>query len=281
MSRLLRGGLIVALLAAFVVGVARAAAPPDDEPLPNGWFYRQTGQESGNGFAVTDEGGIPFWTEFRKFSLQEIGYPISHRFTYKGFITQAFQKAVLQWDASNKAFNFLNILDEMNIAGMDGAMNTVRQVPPHAALAEDAAFDPATPAGFEQIKKNHLAILNGIDPEFATWFDAARHPRWLELYGLPISYGVTGPVQVLRAQRQVFQVWTEDGGGGPKGKAVLANTGDYMKEFKVISGEPVTPMSIEQVKGQPTATATPVATASPILAAAAAARPPRISACMP
>ena len=261
MGRLVRVGMIVAVVLLVIASVAVAAELPDEESLPNGRFFRQTGQESGDGFAVTDDDSISFWTEFQKFSLDEIGYPISSRFTFKGFTTQAFQKAVLQWDPAKKAFNFLNILDEMNIAGTDSALTLVRQTPPHAALPEDAQHDASTPAGFEAIKQNHLKLL-GQNPTIKARF--LSEPKWLDLYGLPISYSVYGPVQVLRAQRQVFQVWTEDGGGGPKGVAVLANTGDLMKEFSVITGAAVTPISIEQAKsGVPVTTvyATPAATA--------------------
>ena len=269
MGRFLRTGLFLALMVTLVVAVARAAEHPDEEAVPNGRFFRQTGQETGNGFAVTDNDGIPFWTEFQKFSLDAIGYPISHRFSFKGFTTQAFQKAVLQWDPSRNAFNFLNILDEMNIAGKDAALTLVRQTPPHAALPEDASQDGSTPAGFEAIKQNHLRILdqNSIIKE-----RFLSEPRWLDLYGLPISYAVYGPVQVLRAQRQVFQVWTEPGGGGPVGQAVLANTGDLMKEFNVITGSAVTPISIEEAKsGVPVVTVE--GTVVPTVAVAATATP--------
>ena len=262
MGRLIRVGLTLAVMLLVVASVAVAANHPDEESLPNGRFFRQTGQETGNGFAVTDDDSIPFWTEFQKFSLDEIGYPISNRFNFKGFTTQAFQKAVLQWNPTTSAFNFLNILDEMNIAGTDPALTLVRQTPPHAALPEDAQHDAATPAGFEAVMQNHLRLLDQ-NPTIKAKFLAES--RWLDLYGLPISYAVFGPVQVLRAQRQVFQVWTEAGGGGPVGVAVLANTGDLMKEFNVISGAAVTPISVEQAKsGVPVATveATPAATAA-------------------
>ena len=245
MGRLIRIGMMAAVVLLVVASVAVAAELPDEESLPNGRFFRQTGQETGNGFAVTDDDSIPFWTEFQKFSLDEIGYPISNRFNFKEFTTQAFQKAVLQWNPTTNAFNFLNILDEMNIAGTDPALTLVRQTPPHAALPEDAQHDAATPAGFEAIMQNHLRLLDQ-NPTIKAKFLAES--RWLDLYGLPISYAVFGPVQVLRAQRQVFQVWTEAGGGGPVGVAVLANTGDLMKEFNVISGAAVSPISVEQAR---------------------------------
>ena len=260
MGRFIRAGLLVSLAVLVAASVATAADLPDEESLPNGRFFRQTGQETGNGFAVTDDGGIPFWTEFQKFNLDEIGYPISNRFDFKGFTTQAFQKAILQWDPGRRAFNFLNILDEMHLAGKDPALTLIRQTPPHAALPGDAQHDPTTPAGFEAIQQNHLRLLDQ-NPTIRTRF--LSESNWLDLYGLPISYAVYGPVQVLRAQRQVFQVWTEAGGGGPKGVAVLANTGDLMKEFGVITGAAVTPISVEQARtGVPvtTVTAAPVST---------------------
>ena len=53
--RILAGILIAGLL---TVAVTAADELPDDEAIPGGHFYRQTGQETGNGYAVTDNDGI-------------------------------------------------------------------------------------------------------------------------------------------------------------------------------------------------------------------------------
>ncbi len=258
--RILAGILILGLL---TVAITAAQELPDDEAIPNGHFYRQAGQETGNGYAVTDNDGIMFYETFQRLGLSNVGYPVSHRFPYAGLTTQAFQKAVFQWNPTTNSVQFLNILDILNLAGLDGALATVRQVPVHQVLAADAKHDPSTPEGFEAIVQNHLLILNlnaTIETRFRT------ESSWLELYGLPISYGDFGNLQVLRAQRQVFQVWTAPGGGCPVGEACLANTGDFMKEFNIFTGAAVIPVSVEQARAgyQVTDPTAPLPTATPV-----------------
>ena len=264
--RILAGILITGLL---TVAVTTAAELPDDEAIPGGHFYRQTGQETGNGYAVTDNDSITFYETFQRLGLSSVGYPVSHRFPYAGLTTQAFQKVVMQWNPTTNSVQFLNILDVLNVAGFDGALAQVRQVPVHVALAADAGLNPATPEGFEAIVNNHLAILDQ-NPTIKTRF--LDETSWLELFGLPISYGDFGNVQVLRSQRQVFQVWTAAGGGCPLGEACLGNTGDFMKEFNIFTGASVIPVSVEQARdgyqvtdptAQPPTQTTPVPTPVP------------------
>ena len=207
--RILAGILITGLL---TVAVTTAQEHPDDEAIPGGHFYRQTGQETGNGYAVTDNDGITFYETFQRLGLSNVGYPVSHRFPYAGLTTQAFQKVVMQWNPTTNSVQFLNILDVLNGAGLDGALAQVRQVPVHVALAADDGLSPLIGEQFDQIVQNHLAILDQ-NPTIKTRFLAET--SWLELYGLPISYGDFGNVQVLRSQRQAFQVWTAAGGGCP------------------------------------------------------------------
>ena len=245
MPRILRILASVLAMALLTVAITVAAELPDDEAITNGHFYRQTGQETGNGYAVTDNDGITFFETFERLGLSNVGYPVSHRFPYAGLTTQAFQKVVMQWNPTTSSVQFLNILDVLNGAGLDAALAQTRQTPVHQALAADGQYDPSTPAGFEAIVQNHLAILDQ-NATIKTRFLAESN--WLELYGLPISYGDFGNVQVLRSQRQVFQVWTAAGGGCPQGEACLGNTGDFMKEFNIFTGVSVQPVSVEQAR---------------------------------
>jgi hypothetical protein len=75
------------------------ASLPLDHEVPNGWFFTQTsGRDGVGGFAVTDEGGVRFWSEFGRLGgVSGLGYPVSRRFVSRGFTVQAFQKGVLQW----------------------------------------------------------------------------------------------------------------------------------------------------------------------------------------
>src|SRR5262245_40210410 len=47
---------------------APAAAPAGaaDYAIPGGWFYTQAGGGGGRGYAVSDEGGVRFWSELRR-----------------------------------------------------------------------------------------------------------------------------------------------------------------------------------------------------------------------
>ena len=134
----------------------------------------------------------------------------------------------------------------MNLASPERTRKLIafRQTPPHIFLIEDSGLNPAIPVDFAKIMDNHLKLLT-LNPVIQQRFQS--EPRWLELYGLPVSYADFGPVQVLRAQRQVFQVWTVDGGGGPKGLAVLANGGDLAKEFGLIPEPAIDPVEAVNV----------------------------------
>ena len=236
--------LIAPLLLASLTGAppVRAAATPcaADYPVADGHFYSQTGEDTGRGFVVFDNHEAKFWTAFQnEGGIPTLGFPVSSRYQFKGLPTQAFQKAILQWDSARGDVNFLNTLDELSLAGRDPELFAFRQTPPHVALIDDAGLNPANPADFAKIIQNHLQILTQ-NPVIQERFESES--RWIELYGLPVSYSDFGPVQVLRAQRQVFQVWTVDGGGGPKGVPVLANSGDVAKEFGLIPSEAIEPL---------------------------------------
>ena len=221
---------------------ARAGATPcaADYPVAEGHFYSQTGEDTGRGFVVFDDHEAKFWTAFQnEGGVPTLGYPVSSRYLFKGLSTQAFQKAILQWDGAKGGVNFLNTLDELSLVGRDSELLAFRQTPPHVALIDDAGLNPANSADFTKIIQNHLQVLTQ-NPVIQNRFESES--RWLELYGLPVSYADFGPVQVLRAQRQVFQVWTVDDGGGPKGVPVLANSGDVAKEFGLIPSDAIEPV---------------------------------------
>src|SRR5207248_3159117 len=78
--------------------VAAFAQQPADWDVPNGHVFTQTGGSAGLGYVVSDEGGIAFWSAFQRLGgVPALGYPVSQRFEHGGFVTQAMQKAVLQW----------------------------------------------------------------------------------------------------------------------------------------------------------------------------------------
>ena len=80
----MRLGLSALLLLLLVLNAAPGVAISQGEPdfdVPNGRFFTQTGGGNGRGFAVTDEGGVRFWSELRRLGgVQAVGYPASQRF---------------------------------------------------------------------------------------------------------------------------------------------------------------------------------------------------------
>ena len=89
-----------------------------------GHFYKQANGQGGageTGFAITDEGGIPFWSEYQRLGGPEVlGYPVSARFVWDGFTVQAMQKVVFQWRPDTRSVAFVNVMDRMHDLGKDG-----------------------------------------------------------------------------------------------------------------------------------------------------------------
>ncbi len=206
--------------------VETPASRPLDYEIPNGHFYTQANGRplgaSATGFAVTDEGGVRFWTEFQRLGgVTFLGYPVTHRFVLDGFVTQAFQKGVLQWRPETKMAYFLNTFDLLHDQGMDEWLQDYRQTP--------KPFDPKPDTGlsWEKVAARHLAFLD-TNPAIKARF--LSNPHWLEQYGLPVAHADMGTSFVIRAQRAVFQYWKEDVPWAKKGEVTVANGGDLAKE---------------------------------------------------
>ena len=196
-------GLILVALTFALAGPARAVACDGAVLSTGGCLFTITGGDTADttdGFPVTNKADIPVWDVYRNLNLQKVGYPISQRWTNGPFTLQAFQKIILQWDEANRRFNYYNTLDVLqNAYGVN-----LPNVPAHAVLPEDAG------APFAQIVENHLALLDQ-NPKIKAAFLAESD--WLNLFGLPIAYeerevnGNPQGLQLLRAQRIVFEVW--------------------------------------------------------------------------
>ena len=233
--RMATAGLLAAALLLVpypVAALSTGCLPSLDYSRSDQHFFAQTGSDTGLGFFVRDDADARLLSAFRAGGGEHaLGYPISRRFLQDGFIYQAFQKAILQWPVGGDRANYANTVDWLGRIGADAELYAQRQVPYYFPLAADRGLDPADPEDFAHIVQNHLQLL-AVDEVIREFFLA--EPRWLELYGLPVSYEDFGPVRVLRSQRQIIQVWNVPGIGGPVGRAVLANTGDIAKEFGLL-----------------------------------------------
>lgn len=200
--------LAVALVAGSVASAAAAplAAAPVDSPLemrvPNGQFFNQAnGQWGGNwlGYTVSDDFSAPFWTAFQRLGgVHAIGYPVSGRFEWKGHITQAFQKLVMQWHPETQQIAFVNVFDELTLAGKDSWLKSVRSTPERLVLDEAGK-------SWNQVVNDRLSFLDANQAIRTQYFST---PDYLNRYGLPTSKVEDfGNAYVIRLQRAVMQQW--------------------------------------------------------------------------
>jgi hypothetical protein len=208
-----------------------APAPPPagaaDFPIANGRFFTQTGGDAGLGYAVTDDGGIRFWSEFNRLGgVAAVGYPASQRFQWDGFTVQVFQRVVFQWRPESGSVAFVNVFDRLHDLGKDDFLLHARQTPPPRAF--DDAGKP-----WEQVVRTHLAVMDAYPAIRAKYGEAVGDP--IQANGLPVS-DVTdmGNHLALRAQRVVFQQWKQDVPWAKAGQVTVALGGDIAKEAGVL-----------------------------------------------
>ncbi|MBI2953650.1 MAG: M1 family metallopeptidase [Chloroflexi bacterium] len=197
-----------------------------DYDLPNGRFYTQTsGRSAGTGakgFAVVNDADAPMWTEFQRLGgVAGLGYPVSRRFKWDGFTSQAMQKGVLQWQPQSGRAYLVNVFDEMSKKGMDGWLEAFRQVPQIADWSADAGRN------WPDVVQAHRTLLE-VNPAIKARYSSVADP--VKLFGLPMSFGDMGNNYTLRAQRVVIQQWKVDVPWAAAGDVTVANGGDIAKE---------------------------------------------------
>ncbi|MGB0386465.1 MAG: hypothetical protein ACPGWR_16765 [Ardenticatenaceae bacterium] len=209
------------------------ATPPAqaaDYEIPNGHFFTQTVDGEG-GFSVVDDEQARFWSEFQRLGgLQTVGYPISRRFKRDGFVTQAFQKLILQWRPEVGQAWPVNVFDELSKKGFDKALFTRRQTPQPVKSSE---FDEPG-ASWDEIVAKRQSLLNA-NKTIRTRYFSVNDP--LNVFGLPTSHvKYMGNHYAMRTQRAVFQHWLEDVPWAANGEVTIANGGDIAKELGWLSG---------------------------------------------
>ncbi|HEX2174254.1 MAG TPA: hypothetical protein VHL09_17615 [Dehalococcoidia bacterium] len=250
----------LSLLALLVVPLVRggvAQAQAADWAIPNGHFYTQASGQAGSsaGYAVVDDDAARFWSEFRRLGgVDGVGYPVSQRFVWDGFVSQAFQKGVFQWRPEVGQVYFVNVFDQMSEAGLDPFLLTVRQVPGIADWSSD------TGRPFDEVIAAHQALLDA-NPAIRDAYFAVPDP--VNLYGLPMApIENMGNVLVLRAQRVVIQQWLVNVPWAAAGQVTVANGGDVAKEAGLLPAEAIVPVTYTPGQGQPL-TGLPAASPNP------------------
>lgn len=216
-----------------------ADKPPLDWDIPNGHFYTHANGfplgTSPRGFAITDEGGIGFWSEYKRLGGPEgVGYPVSNRVQLAGFASQAVQKGILQWRPEIRQAWFVNVFDHLHDSGKDPWLLSFRSVP--NPLPPD--FDKAK--NWDQVMKDRWAILDSF-PKLKDRYWSVKDA--LNLYGLPTSKVVdVGNSYVVRLQRAVLQQWKTDVPWAKAGDVTIANGGDVAKEAGMMDARVIKPV---------------------------------------
>jgi hypothetical protein len=229
----------------FAALIVPEPSPPLDAADTGGWLYRQANGLSGagmGGYRVYDDAQASFWTELQRYGgVNTIGYPITQRFEYQGFVTQAFQKMVLQWRPELGQAVPVNVLDDLNARGTDAWLDRLRQVPPAADTAADTGLS------WDEVVARHVALLDAY-PALRAFYDAT--PGAMDLYGLPLSVKDYGTFVAVRLQRATLQLWPAAGGSQ---QVVVGNAADVAKEIglwplsAVVTQQPTSPNAASNV----------------------------------
>ncbi|MDE2903503.1 MAG: hypothetical protein OXP73_10805 [Chloroflexota bacterium] len=228
LARRLALAALVAAAAVITAWTPAAALDCQGIVLDDGCLFTITGSDTpdpDDGYAVTNDHGVPFYDFVRARDVQSIGYPISQRWNYANFTLQAFQKVILQWDPGKGRVNYHNTLDVLANRYPEVELPNV---PPHQVLETDADAD------FASAVRTHLALL---DRNAAMKERFLSEPAWLSLYGLPIRYeerevdGHPQGLQLLRTQRTVFEIWNVAAPGTTVGRVNLQNVPDKVKRL--------------------------------------------------
>lgn len=212
--------------------VASATVSELDYSTTNGHFYTQAnGHPIGThnyGFEITNEDGIPFWSAFDRLGrVEKLGYPISNRYDCFGFVCQATQRGILQWDPANERVTLLNTLELIAQLGHDEWLRAQVFVPPPTGLAPDPIGD------FSSIYDHRVSQLASDWPIYNAYVSDKRS---LELYGLPVSSPQTiGQVVAVRFQRNVLYHWIGDD------TVFAALAGDLAKQVGLVPAGSCTP----------------------------------------
>jgi hypothetical protein len=205
------------LALALLLALVATASAADDYAIESGHFYRQAaGGADSKGFRITDEEGIPFWSEFERLGgVDALGYPISRRFILHGFVCQATQRAILQWDPATKRVRLINVMEYLSELGVDEALAKHRFVPRPVGKVLDASRE----RWLETNAKIKTVYLGAPDPT--------------ALFGLPLSPPVEmGPAVAMRFQRGVIYAWKERHPWTGPEQVSVANAGDFVKEWE-------------------------------------------------
>ena len=212
-----------------------ASAAEEEYPFTNGYFFTQTGGGNGRGYSIVNDASAPFWNEFQRLGgVQAVGYPVSRRFLWNGFLCQVMQRVVFQWRPDLGQVAFVNVFDLFSEAGQDDNLFVTRQVP----RPLPASFDGGK--NFADVIQARLALLDE-NPAISQKYNSIPGDP-ISMNGLPTSRVTDmGNHFALRTQRVLFQQWKEAVPWAAAGEVTVALGGSISAELGVFPREILEP----------------------------------------
>ena len=225
LARSRMAAVAIVVLAGFWLLPPQSQAQSADFQIPGGWFYTQTGGDTPDpldGYPVVDDQQALFWTAFVDLGgVQSVGYPVTQRFIWDGFVTQVFQKAAFQWRPDTGRVEFINVFDDLNRLGFDDALEA-RLIPGQEQFQEEGL-------DFNEITARRIALLDA-EPALRARYESVSDPlRWFGLPQSQVREYSNGLLRSIRLQRAVLQFWTEDVPWASAGTVTVANGGEEAK----------------------------------------------------
>lgn len=224
--------------------VTSAPAEARDWSTADGWFYTQLAPAAGQsgdklGFAVSDRDGKPFWSEFQRLGgVTLLGYPLSARFEGEGITYQAFQRAVLAYNAASGTIRVLPILDQLHAAELATSESSSSGIP---------ALGLPLPAGVDSAGVRTDWLLADY-PALQAYVAAAPDAR--ALLGLPTSTVQDfGAYYAVRFQNGALQQWKVDMPWAQKGDVTAVNVGEIAARLGQFPAESLTPTAPDAPAG--------------------------------
>ncbi len=266
-ARAIRVGATLAVIGAMLPPALAGAQQAPDFDVSGGHFFSQTGGGGGKGYAVSDADGVEFWKAFSALGgVEVVGYPVSNRFMHGGFVTQAMQKAVFQWRPESKSVAFVNVFDDLSVAGRDEAILATRSTPKPAAFPAEAGKQ------FAEVVTIRQAALDAR-PAMRAIYLASSNP--VLQYGLPTSQVTDmGNHFAVRLQRAVIQEWKTDVPWAKAGQATVANGGDIAKEAGLFNQAALAPVEPGAATATVSTAPAPAPVSPPVPAAPSVTAPP-------
>lgn len=269
--------VVVAFVLSFGVLLASSpsvihADPVPDFDVPGGHFYTQANGSPqgarGGGFTISDANNIPFWTFFRESGgIDVLGYPVSQRFIWDGFVCQATQRAILQWNPASGQVQLANVLDYLSDLGKDDWLYSAHLAPPPQRTPYESQ-----PLTFLTLAHYRFAWLYGDPVIFRRYFST---PNYYAIYGLPTSPIVDlGPYYAARFQRAVIYHWKSKVPWADDQGASIGLAGDLIKELGLIPAEAIRPQAGPTSDVPTTALPAVISKTVPTMATTATAPPP-------